>query len=61
MKRTIPPELALLVLALVQAHVGVGQTLTGVNDCTAAGAYTLCNNLWGAGASSASRPTRALY
>ena len=49
MKPAIPTELAFLVLALVQAHGAAGQTLDGPTACTAAGAYTLCQNLWGAG------------
>lgn len=60
MKRDIPTELVLLLLALVPVHGAVGQTLTGPNDCTAAGAYTLCQNLWGAGASAISCTAQAV-
>lgn len=35
-----------LVASLV--HVAAAQTTLQGNDCTAAGAYTLCQNLWGA-------------
>ncbi|KAI0369403.1 concanavalin A-like lectin/glucanase [Pilatotrama ljubarskyi] len=38
-----------LVTALVLlSHVASGQTTLQGNDCTPAGAYTLCQNLWGA-------------
>ncbi|KAI0800182.1 concanavalin A-like lectin/glucanase domain-containing protein [Fomes fomentarius] len=49
MRPWYPAELALVVLAYLhlQAESVSGQTLQG-NDCTGAGAYTLCQNLWGA-------------
>ncbi|KAI0687000.1 concanavalin A-like lectin/glucanase domain-containing protein [Earliella scabrosa] len=45
-----PTELALVLLAFLGLHAwGVsGQRTLQGNDCTAAGAYTLCQNLWGA-------------
>ncbi|KAG6896171.1 hypothetical protein C0992_009865 [Termitomyces sp. T32_za158] len=35
------------VLALALAAGGLAQTITGQFDCLPAGAYTLCQNLWG--------------
>ncbi len=51
MRLSYPAELALVVLAVLhlQAEGVSGQTLQGNTDCTGAGAYTLCQNLWGAG------------
>ncbi|KAI0823250.1 concanavalin A-like lectin/glucanase domain-containing protein [Trametes gibbosa] len=39
------------------AHVATGQTTLQGNDCTAAGAYTLCQNLWGANTGVGSQTT----
>ncbi|KAL7279592.1 hypothetical protein ACG7TL_005997 [Trametes sanguinea] len=36
---------------------GAQKTLSGPNDCTAAGAYTLCQNLWGASTGVGSQST----
>ncbi|RPD56689.1 concanavalin A-like lectin/glucanase [Lentinus tigrinus ALCF2SS1-7] len=47
MRRSISLFPAFLLLALATVGGVLGQTLKG-NDCTAAGAYNLCQNLWGA-------------
>ncbi|KAI9065962.1 glycoside hydrolase family 12 protein [Trametes sanguinea] len=39
---------------------GAQKTLSGPNDCTAAGAYTLCQNLWGANTGVGSQSTTLL-
>ncbi|TFK88972.1 glycoside hydrolase family 12 protein [Polyporus arcularius HHB13444] len=56
MRCSSPLRPAYLLLALVQLRGALGQTLQG-NDCTAAGAYTLCQNLWGANTGVGSQTT----
>ncbi|KAI0691156.1 concanavalin A-like lectin/glucanase domain-containing protein [Cerioporus squamosus] len=58
MRRSIPlcPASTLLLLALGLVPDALGQTLQG-NDCTVAGAYTLCQNLWGANTGVGSQTT----
>lgn len=54
MRAPYPPAelLALFVFFLAGLEGASAQTtLQGPNDCTTAGAYTLCQNLWGAGES----------
>ncbi|RPD56690.1 concanavalin A-like lectin/glucanase [Lentinus tigrinus ALCF2SS1-7] len=55
MRRPSLPR-SLLLLLLVPVGGAFGQTLQG-NDCTAAGAYTLCQNLWGASSGVGSQTT----
>ncbi|KAI0642890.1 concanavalin A-like lectin/glucanase domain-containing protein [Trametes meyenii] len=54
-------RLAGLASALVLlAHFAAGQKTLQGNDCTAAGAYTLCQNLWGANTGVGSQSTTLL-
>ncbi|RDX48755.1 concanavalin A-like lectin/glucanase [Lentinus brumalis] len=57
MRCTSPLCPAYLLLALVQLRGALGQTTLQGNDCTAAGAYTLCQNLWGASTGVGSQTT----
>ncbi|EJF57890.1 concanavalin A-like lectin/glucanase [Dichomitus squalens LYAD-421 SS1] len=61
MRVQYPLELiAVLVLFLEGLPIGGASaqtTLQGPNDCTAAGAYTLCQNLWGADTGTGSQTT----
>ncbi|KAI0671216.1 concanavalin A-like lectin/glucanase domain-containing protein [Trametes maxima] len=58
MIRLRPVGLATALVLLV--HFAVGQKTLQGNDCTAAGAYTLCQNLWGANTGVGSQSTALL-
>ncbi|KAI0330513.1 concanavalin A-like lectin/glucanase [Cubamyces sp. BRFM 1775] len=59
MGRLCPAGLAALAF-LVHTACAQNATLQGPNDCTAAGAYTLCQNLWGADTGVGSQTTTLL-
>ncbi len=42
-------KLVSIVLLATLSVLSNAQTIRGRNDCLPAGAYTLCQNLWGAG------------
>lgn len=53
--RLLKPQNTMFSSVLILAAGAAAQTLTGPFDCTPAGAYTLCQNLWGRSAGTGSQ------